>query len=154
MEFSIKEHFSLKPYNTFGVDALAARFIEIDSEETLIHFFDQLPANTDQPLLVLGGGSNVLFTKDFPGLVMHIAIPGIRHTQANGEVLVTAGAGVVWNDLVWYCVDRHFGGLENLALIPGTVGAAPVQNIGAYGRELKDVFESCRVFDTKSGKIS
>lgn len=154
MEFSIKEHFSLKPYNTFGVDALAAQFIEIDSEESLVHFFDTQKPNTSQPLLILGGGSNILFTKDFAGLVIHIGIPGIQHTPVGDDVLVTAGAGVVWNDFVWYCVDRNFGGIENLALIPGTVGAAPVQNIGAYGTELKDVFVSCRVFDTKSGTIS
>src|SRR5690606_27643078 len=70
------------------------------------------------------------------------------------DAVVTAGAGVVWNDLVWYCVDRHFAGVENLALIPGTVGAAPIQNIGAYGAELQDVFVSCRAFDTQRGEIS
>src|SRR5690606_33690584 len=119
MEFSIKEHFSLKPYNTFGVDALAAQLIEIDSEESLVHFFDTQKPNTSQPLLILGGGSNILFTKDFAGLVIHIGIPGIQHTPVGDDVLVTAGAGVVWNDFVWYCVDRNFGGIENLALIPG-----------------------------------
>jgi len=154
MEFSVKEHFSLKPYNTFGVSAFAAQFVEIDSEETLVHFFDHQKNQTDQPVLILGGGSNILFTQDFAGLVIRICIPGISQAIAGNDVLVTAGAGVVWNDLVWYCVNRDFAGIENMALIPGTVGAAPVQNIGAYGRELKDVFVSCRVFDTESGKIS
>ena len=154
MEFSIKEHFSLQSYNTFGVHALAAQFIEIDSEVSLVHFFDRYPEKTRQPRLILGGGSNILFTQDFAGLVIHIGIPGITHTQSGNDIWVTAGAGVTWNDLVWYCVDRNFGGIENLALIPGTVGAAPVQNIGAYGTELKDVFSSCRVFDTISGEVS
>ncbi len=154
MEFQVKEQFSLKPYNTFGVTAFAAQFIEIDSEETLIRFFHNRKNQTKQPFLILGGGSNILFTKDFPGLVIRISIPGINHAISGAEVLVTAGAGIVWDDLVWYCVDRNFAGIENMALIPGTVGAAPVQNIGAYGTELKDVFVSCRAFDTKSGEIS
>ncbi|GGC17857.1 UDP-N-acetylenolpyruvoylglucosamine reductase [Parapedobacter defluvii] len=154
MQFSIKEHFPLKAYNTFGVPAFAAQFIEIESEEALIHFFGSRRDVTQRPFLVLGGGSNVLFTKDFDGLVIRIAIPGINHRISDTEVWVTAGAGVIWNDLVWYCVNRNFAGIENMALIPGTVGAAPVQNIGAYGAELKDVFVSCRVFDTKSGGIS
>ncbi|PPL03514.1 UDP-N-acetylmuramate dehydrogenase [Parapedobacter indicus] len=154
MEFSVKKHFSLKPYNTFGIAAFAAQFIEIDSEEALVHLFYNRKNQTKQPFLILGGGSNILFTKDFTGLVIHIGIPGISHRISDTKILVTAGAGVIWNDLVWYCVDRNFAGIENMALIPGTVGAAPVQNIGAYGTELKDVFISCRVFDTKSGEIS
>lgn len=154
MKFSVKEHFSLKPYNTFGVAAFAAQFIEIDSEEALVCFFSNRKNPTNQPFLILGGGSNILFTKDFAGLVIRICMPGISHKVSGTDVWVTAGAGVVWNDLVWYCVDRNFAGIENMALIPGTVGAAPVQNIGAYGTELKDVFVSCRAFDTESGGIS
>src|SRR5690606_26870633 len=154
MELSVKEHFSLKSYNTFGVAAFAAQFIEIDSEEALVHLFRNRKHQAEQRFLILGGGSNILFTKDFDGLVIRIGIPGISHRISETEVLVTAGAGVKWNDLVWYCVDRDFAGIENMALIPGTVGAAPVQNIGAYGTELKDVFVSCRAFDTNSGGIS
>lgn len=154
MELSVKEHFPLKQYNTFGVEAFAKQYIEIHSEEALIRLFTEQRALTQQPLLILGGGSNILFTKDFNGLVIHINIPGIRHTVFGSKVTVSAGAGVIWNELVWYCVDRQFAGIENLALIPGTVGAAPIQNIGAYGVELKDVFVSCRVFDTQRGGIT
>lgn len=154
MELSVKEHFPLKQYNTFGVEALAKQYVEIHSEEALIWLFTNQRVLTQQPLLILGGGSNILFTKDFDGLVIHINIPGIRHTVLGSTVTVKAGAGVIWNDLVWYCVDRQFAGIENLALIPGTVGAAPIQNIGAYGVELKDIFVSCRVFDTQRGEIT
>src|SRR5690606_22602632 len=154
MKLSFQEHFPLRPYNTFGVEAFAKQYIEIRSEEALARLFTEYRARTQQPLLVLGGGSNILFTGDFDGLVIRITIPGIRHALSQHTVKVTAGAGVVWNELVWYCVDRGFAGIENLALIPGTAGAAPIQNIGAYGVELKDVFVSCRVFDTQRGEFS
>src|SRR5690606_17584439 len=140
MKLSIKKHFPLKSYNTFGIAATAGQYVEISSEEALVELFTEQSELTRQPTLILGGGSNILFTKDFDGLVIRIDIPGIRHTVSGNTVTVTAGAGVSWNDLVWYCVDRQFAGIENLALIPGTVGAAPIQNIGAYGVELKDVF--------------
>ncbi|MFC3199276.1 UDP-N-acetylmuramate dehydrogenase [Parapedobacter deserti] len=154
MELSVKEHFSLKQYNTFGVETFAKQYVEIRMESELIELFGQTTALIQKPLLVLGSGSNVLFTKNFNGLVIRMAIPGIKHTVSGTDVTVTAGAGVIWNDLVWYCVDRNFGGIENMALIPGTVGAAPVQNIGAYGAELKDVFLSCRAFDTHRGEVA
>ncbi len=154
MKLSFKKNFPLKKYNTFGVEAFARQYIEIQSEEALAKLFTEQRALTQQPLLVLGGGSNVLFTDNFDGLVVRITIPGIRHTLSADTVIVTAGAGIVWDTLVWYCVERQFAGIENLALIPGTVGAAPVQNIGAYGVELKDVFDSCRVFDTQRGEFS
>jgi len=103
--------------------------------------------------LIIGGGSNVLFTEDYDGLVIKISVKGIE-SQADGEnILVNAGAGEVWNDLVSYCVENNFAGVENLSLIPGTVGASPIQNIGAYGVELKDVFESCTAFEIKTGEI-
>jgi len=153
MKYSIHEHVPLKAYNTFGVSAYAARFVEIGSEDALVSLFAH-GKRAGERFLVLGGGSNILFTKDFDGLVIRIAIPGIRHRISATEVTVTAGAGVRWHDLVCYCVEHDFGGIENLALIPGTVGASPVQNIGAYGRELKDVFISCRVLDTTSGKVT
>lgn len=146
----------LRHLNTFGVAAQAAYFADIQKEEQLFALFKEdvfrsfdLPSLSGSRL-VLGGGSNMLFTKDYPGLVIKINIPGIRHQVQGDEVRVTAGGGVIWNDLVWYCVERGFWGIENLALIPGTVGASPVQNIGAYGVELMEVFESCRVFDTVS----
>lgn len=154
MELSFKEHFPLKKYNTFGVEAFAKQYVEIRSEEALARLFSEHRPITQQPLLVLGGGSNILFTKDFDGLVIRVAIPGIRHTVSQHTATVTAGAGIIWNELVWYCVDRGFAGIENLALIPGTVGAAPIQNIGAYGVEQKDIFLCCRVFDTHRGEFS
>lgn len=153
MELLIQEHFPLKLYNTFGVAAKARYFAEINSEEELVQLFKEHHGLLQHPVLILGGGSNLLFTRDFDGLVIHMAIPGITHRISGDVAEVTAGAGVVWNDLVWYGVDRHFGGIENLVLIPGTVGAAPVQNIGAYGVELGDVFHQCRAFNTQTGKM-
>lgn len=154
MKSPIREHFALKKYNTFGVKAFAKQYVEIHSEEALAQLFTGHRALVQQPLLILGGGSNILFTKDFDGLVIHINIPGIRHTISGNRVTVSAGAGVIWNDLVRFCVDHQFAGIENLTLIPGTVGAAPIQNIGAYGVELKDIFISCRAFDTQRGEIT
>jgi len=154
MELTVREHFPLKQYNTFGVEAFAKQYVEVQSEEALVWLFTDQQALTRQRLLILGGGSNILFTKDFDGLVIRINIPGIQHAVSGNTATVTAGAGVIWNELVWYCVDRQFAGIENLALIPGTAGAAPIQNIGAYGVELKDVFVSCRVFDTQRGEFS
>lgn len=154
MELSVKEHFPLKQYNTFGIEAFAKHYVEISTEAELIHLYTEQAALTRQPTLVLGGGSNILLTQDFDGLVIRITIPGITHTVSAAAATVVAGAGVVWNDLVWYCVNHHLGGIENMALIPGTVGAAPVQNIGAYGVELNDVFVNCRAFDTQRREIA
>jgi len=100
--------------------------------------------------LVIGGGSNILLTKDFDGLVIKNSIPGINIIDEDkSTILIQAGAGVIWNDLVLFCVDKNFGGIENLSLIPGTAGAAPLQNIGAYGQELKDVFFSLKGISVK-----
>ncbi|MGV3707120.1 MAG: UDP-N-acetylmuramate dehydrogenase [Arcticibacter sp.] len=150
--YPIAEHVSLKNLNTFRVEAHARWFTEIHQEEDLsLLFADQQWKGAAR--LVIGGGSNILFTRDFEGLIIRMNIPGITH-QIDGEsVLVHAGAGVVWNDLVLYCVERGFAGVENLTLIPGTVGASPVQNIGAYGVELKDVFHSCRAYHIKKGEV-
>ena len=135
----LQENVSLKNFNTFGIDAKARWFAEISHEEELTELFmdsQWLQIN----LLVLGGGSNVLFVKDFEGLVIRMNIRGIEHRISHREVFVESGAGEVWNDLVSYCVQREYAGMENLSLIPGSVGASPIQNIGAYGVELKDVF--------------
>ncbi|NRF39362.1 UDP-N-acetylmuramate dehydrogenase [Pedobacter foliorum] len=142
----VQKNKSLKPYNTFSIDVDADYFVEILSEQDLK---DVLGSDLikQQNLLVLGGGSNVLFTKDFVGLVVKVSIPGISNVVEGDEVIVTAGAGVIWNDLVKYCVQNGFAGIENLSLIPGTVGASPIQNIGAYGVELKDVFKSCTAYE-------
>lgn len=148
----LQENVSLKPYHTFGIAVNASRFIEIKSEADLKALFETEEVK-QQRQLVLGGGSNMLFTQDFEGLIIKISIPGISYTENGNEVMVTAGAGVVWNDLVTYCVTNGFAGLENLTLIPGTVGASPIQNIGAYGVELKDVFSTCTAFEIATGQI-
>lgn len=142
----IRENFSLKNFNTFGVDANTRFFVEINHEDDLTELFLD-PKWLQIPRLVLGGGSNVLFTKDFEGLVIRMNIRGIEHRINHEEVFVEAGAGENWNELVNYCVSHGFAGMENLTLIPGSVGASPVQNIGAYGVELQDVFESCQAFE-------
>ncbi|MCJ8209375.1 UDP-N-acetylmuramate dehydrogenase [Mucilaginibacter sp. RS28] len=146
----IEQNVSLKNFNTFGIDAKARYFTEINREEDLQELFldDQWK---QLPRLVLGGGSNMLFVKDFEGLVIRMNIRGIEHRINHEEVTVEAGAGEVWNELVTYCVDHGFAGMENLSLIPGSVGASPIQNIGAYGIELKDVFHSCHAFEIASG---
>lgn len=146
----ISEQVSLKNHNTFGVEAKAAWFAEVKSETDLHQLFAQ-PKFHQLPLLVLGGGSNMLFTKDFDGLVIWMNNKGIRHEQKGQEILIHAAAGEIWNDLVNYAVSHGFAGMENLSLIPGTVGASPVQNIGAYGVELETIFHSCRAFDLKTG---
>lgn len=142
----IRENVSLKNFNTFGVEATAKYLVEINHEDELTELFSD-PKWLQIPRLVLGGGSNVLFTKDFEGLVIKMNIRGIEHRINHEEVHIEAGAGENWNELVDYCVARGFAGMENLSLIPGSVGASPVQNIGAYGVELKDVFESCQAFE-------
>ncbi len=137
---NIKKDYSLKSLNTFGIDVSADYFVEIFSKEELKEILNEgiLSNNT---WLVLGGGSNILFISDFKGVVIRNSIPGIEIINEDDEhAVIEAGAGVIWNSLVNYCVERNFGGIENLVLIPGTVGAAPIQNIGAYGQELKDTF--------------
>lgn len=148
----IRENVSLKNFNTFGVEAIARYLVEIYHEDDLTELFLD-PQWLQIPRLVLGGGSNVLFTKDFDGLVIRMNIRGIEHRISHEEVYVEAGAGENWNELVNYCVSHNFAGMENLSLIPGSVGASPVQNIGAYGVELKDVFDSCRAFEISTQQI-
>jgi len=148
----ICENVSLKNFNTFGIDAFARYFIEINHEEELRELFADARWQ-EIKRLVIGGGSNVLFTEDFDGLVIRINIRGIKHLVNHEEVIVEAGAGEVWNDFVNYCVDHNFAGVENLSLIPGSVGASPIQNIGAYGVELKDVFENCVAFEIATGNL-
>ena len=150
--YSLQEDISLKPYNTFGIDVKAHFFAEIFNEEDLGELSRQ-PVFADNKVLVLGGGSNMLFTEDYNGLVLKVSIPGIEADHFGNRVMVTAGAGVVWNNLVNYCVEHDYAGMENLSLIPGTVGASPIQNIGAYGVELKDIFECCTAFNMATGKI-
>ena len=146
----LEENVSLKSFNTFGIDVSASVFANVITETALREIL-QSDVSKNKPLLVLGGGSNILFTRDFAGLVLKISIPGIEVSESEEEVFVTAGAGIVWNDLVMFAVQRGYAGLENLSLIPGTVGASPVQNIGAYGVELKDVFYSCQALAIADG---
>jgi UDP-N-acetylmuramate dehydrogenase len=148
----IQENVSLKNFNTFGIDAQAKYFVEIGHEDDLAELFMD-PKWLQTERLILGGGSNMLFVKNFDGLVIRINIRGIEHRIQHEDVFVEAGAGEVWNDLVNFCVDREYAGIENLSLIPGSVGASPIQNIGAYGVELKDVFDSCRAFEIATGKF-
>lgn len=144
---------SLKPYNTFGVDVNCREIIPFGSVEELRDVLKGLH-KTQTGFMVLGGGSNMLFTKDYPGTVLLNRIKGISViTENSDESVVEAGSGEVWHELVLYCVDHGLGGIENLSLIPGCVGAAPIQNIGAYGVELKDVFESLTAMDIRSGEI-
>ena len=149
----MKENFSLKAYNTFGVDTKARYFAEVNSVGELIKTLKFL--NTQAlPHLFLGGGSNVLFTKDFEGLVIQLHLKGIsEETISDNEVLVTAKAGENWHEFVMFCLNKNYGGLENLSLIPGNVGTSPMQNIGAYGTEIKDVFVSCRVLNLETLKV-
>lgn len=143
----MQENFSLKPYNTFGVDAKAKYFIEIHNIEELK---DALNFSKEKSLslLFLGGGSNILLTKDFDGLAIKLNLKGISEENLNdNEVLVTAKAGENWHEFVMFCLSKNYGGLENLSLIPGNVGTSPMQNIGAYGTEIKDVFVSCQVLN-------
>lgn len=142
----LQQNVSLQTLNTFGIPVSATHFAEVRNADDLKDIFSTATAKSNH-ILVLGGGSNWLFTKDFDGLVIKMNIPGIKVETHGADVLVTAGAGVIWNDLVNYCVENGFAGIENLALIPGTVGASPIQNIGAYGVELKDVFKSCTAFE-------
>ena len=130
--------YSLLPYNTFGIDVSASRFLEYASVAELKEYIAQGAVTT--PFLHIGGGSNLLFTKDYDGLILHSRIEGIEVTEEDDRfVSVRVGAGVVWDDFVAYCVEHGWYGAENLSLIPGEVGASAVQNIGAYGVEVKDL---------------
>lgn len=140
--FTTQKDVSLRQYNTFGLDVRANYLTEISSVDELkeiLHddFF------RDKKKLIIGGGSNILFTENFGGLVILNRIKGIEVIKQNGDdVIIKSGAGENWHDLVLFCVENEYGGVENLSLIWGTVGAAPMQNIGAYGVEIKDIFES------------
>lgn len=146
-----QDNHPLLPHNTFGITASAKHFVEYCSEEELKDIIGRLPA--DEQLLHIGGGSNLLFTKDFDGTILHSAIRGIEVVDETDEtVLVRVGAGEVWDDFVAYAVSQGWGGVENLSLIPGEVGASAVQNIGAYGAEAKDVIVLVETIELRSGQ--
>ena len=148
----LRQHnYSLKNNNTFGIDCRAAEFIEYDSVEDLQRVIPELKGRR---VLHIGGGSNLLFTGDFPGVVLHSRIKGIDILDETDEtVVIRVGAAEVWDDLVAYAVKNGWSGIENLSLIPGETGAAAVQNIGAYGTEVKDVILSVETLSLENGKM-
>ena len=148
----IYEDFKLLNYNTFGVESNSKYYIEISSEEALRNV-SKLNHFKKNPVLILGGGSNILFTKNFDGLVISNKIRGREIIfQDSDYVHLKVGAGENWHDLVMYCVNKGWGGIENLSLIPGNTGTAPMQNIGAYGVEIKETFLELEAFEIKTGK--
>ncbi|NER18389.1 UDP-N-acetylmuramate dehydrogenase [Spongiivirga citrea] len=148
---NIQQNISLKNYNTFGIDVLAKHFVSAQSVDELQEVL-KLTDYSDK--FILGGGSNMLLTKDIDALVVHIDIKGkdIVKQDAN-HIEVQCMAGENWHEFVLWCIDHDLGGLENMSLIPGNVGTAPIQNIGAYGVELKDTFVSCDAIEVSTGKI-
>ena len=148
----ISSNFSLKDYNTFNINVKSDKFISINSEDQLIDFLSQ--HKEEENIFFLGGGSNVLFSKDYNGTIIHISIKGKKIIEElDDKVIIEVSSGENWHDFVKWSIDNNYGGIENLSLIPGNVGAAPIQNIGAYGVELKDVFDSCRVLSIDSNEI-
>ncbi len=140
---------SLKPYNTFGIDVNAESFIVVSSQEQLFKI-----VSDHKDLFILSGGSNILLTKNITKPVILLSTKGITSIELNDDqVLVTAQAGENWHEFVLWCIDHDFGGLENLSLIPGNVGTSPIQNIGAYGVEIKDTFYQLEALETETGTV-
>lgn len=140
------KNYSLKLHNTFGIDAKCSRFVEFAHEEEVVKFVTG--GELTEPFFVLGGGANILFTKDFNGTILHSAIKDV-HRDGN---LLRFGSGVEWDSVVSYAVENGLYGSENLSIIPGDVGASAVQNIGAYGVEVKDLIKSVEAIDLSSGE--
>lgn len=148
---TIANNVSLKPFNTFSIDANADSFCNITTVDELHKVLREQHTN---PLFILGGGSNMLLTQDINALVLHINIKGINVlSETANTVIVKAMAGENWHDFVIWCLQHNYGGIENLSLIPGNIGTAPIQNIGAYGVELKDVFLSCEAIHIKDQSV-
>jgi UDP-N-acetylmuramate dehydrogenase len=152
-----KENFSLKKYNTFGIDASAqyfSTFKTVEQLEECLELEKQKTKNGKPKTFILGGGSNILFTKNVDGVVLKNEIKGIEKiSEDENYVYVKAGAGENWHRLVMYCINNNLAGMENLSLIPGNVGASPMQNIGAYGTEIKDIFYHLEAFHLKEKKV-
>lgn len=141
--------FSLQPFNTFGIDALAKQFVAVHSKEELASVLQN-----HNDIFILGGGSNMLLTKNIDKLVVHVDLKGIEIVDTNDDfVWVKAQAGENWHQFVLYCIEKNYGGLENLSLIPGNVGTTPIQNIGAYGVEIKDTFFCCEAMEIATQKL-
>lgn len=149
---NIQKNVSLKEHNTFGIDKKAKYFTQVSSVQEVIKAIEEAE-KLNVPLLVLGGGSNILLTKDVEGLVMKMSIKGVHLVKdTTNHVYVKVGAGEVWHDFVLHAIGSNWAGIENLSLIPGTVGASPMQNIGAYGVEIKEVFNSLEAVNIQSKK--
>lgn len=149
---SIANNYSLQKLNTFGISVNTKKFVEINSTDQAVELIRSEELH-DEKKLVIGKGSNLLFTGNFDGIIIKVNIVGIHVVKEDStHYWVKSGAGVVWHDLVESCIKANFGGIENLSLIPGTVGAAPIQNIGAYGVELKDTFEALEAIDLENGE--
>ncbi|MGC1389909.1 MAG: UDP-N-acetylmuramate dehydrogenase [Bacteroidales bacterium] len=151
----IYKNISLKKYNTFGLNYRAECLIKIRTEKEATALFNGTIA-WKKPLLILGSGSNILFTSDYKGTILYPELGGIRIEEkdiSSGYVIMSAGAGLNWDDFVAWSVNKGFGGLENLSLIPGKVGAASVQNIGAYGVEVKDQIIKVKTVNINNGSI-
>ena len=147
----ILENFSLKNYNTFGIEAKARQFISV---HTLTELRTVLEENKSQNKFILGGGSNMLLTKDIDALVIHVDLKGKKIIEEDDDfVWVESQAGENWHEFVIWTIDQNFGGLENMSLIPGNVGTTPVQNIGAYGTEIKDTFDSCEAMEIENQEM-
>ena len=144
----IERNKSLKNYNTFGIEAIALNFVSVSTIDQL----KEILQNSSFPeRFILGGGSNILLTKEIDALVIHIHLKGITTVfEDENSIHIKAMAGENWHELVLYCLSKNYGGIENLSLIPGNVGTAPIQNIGAYGVELKDVFVSCEAISIEN----
>ncbi len=148
----LHQNISLKPYNTFGIEASAKEFVEVTSKEE-VTVLCQAFNLVDREILVIGGGSNLLITGDFEGMVIKNSIKGIAITHEDDtHIWVKAMSGEVWHDFVLWTIDHNLGGVENLSLIPGCVGAAPMQNIGAYGVEIKNTFDSLEAVKIENGE--
>ena len=149
----IQSDFSLRRLNTFGIDAKALAYLAVQDVSVLQALLEDKRLAA-MPRLVLGGGSNIVLTRDFPGLVLHLRNRGIQIIDEDTEATyIRAAAGENWHQFVLWTIDKGFGGLENLSLIPGSVGAAPIQNIGAYGVEVKDCLYSLTAFDLETGAL-
>ena len=151
MDLNFQKNFSLRSYNTFGIDVQSKQFIGVKTTEELQYVLRQ---KKGKKILIIGGGSNLLLTKDFEGLTLRIESSGIEIiTEDEKSAIVKVAAGENWHKFVLWCLENNLGGVENLALIPGSVGAAPIQNIGAYGAELKYVFSSCEAISVSNGSM-
>ena len=145
----VLQNISLKRYNTFGIDIKATQFIEIVTKEELLSVL-----NKKVPYFILGGGSNMLLTKNIEKTVIHINIKGIKLLKETpNSIFVEVNAGEIWHEFVLWALENNYGGVENLSLIPGNVGSCPIQNIGAYGVEVKDTISKVTAIEIETGKV-